>query len=252
MGLKKFAKSIAGPVIGLAGDLLGGHSAKKAQKKANEQNIALQREQQGWEERMSSTSYQRGTQDILAAGLNPMLAYSQGGASTPNVSAATVQTQDAEAKGIQRAGDRAMATAMQLAQIRNLQSNSAKNEADATATNLQSRITAWDEPYAAGNSANRAGLTAEQYNKTKAEADNLVQQLKNLKQDWERGEQDLRQRRNLEKGLYELQKLQIQLEGLKLPEAKTTAQWFTNNPLAGGSRYVQMMNDIRMLLRNGK
>lgn len=249
MGLKSFLKGIAGPVIGLAGDLLGGHSAKKAQQKANEQNIQLQREQQNWEEQMSSTSYQRATQDMLAAGLNPMLAYSQGGASTPNVSAATVQPEDAEAKGVQRAGDRAMATAMQMAQIRNLQSNSAKNEADATATNLDSRIKAWDEQYAASNSANRAGMTAEQYNKTKAEADKLVQELKNLKLEWERGEQDLRQRRNLEKGLYELQNLQIQLEGLKVPEAKTTAQWFTNNPLAGGSRYVQMMNDIRMLLR---
>ena len=61
------------------------------QKSANETNMALGREQMDFQERMSSTSYQRGVKDMQAAGLNPMLAYSQGGASSPIGSMPQVQ-----------------------------------------------------------------------------------------------------------------------------------------------------------------
>lgn len=51
--------------------------------KTNSRNKKIAREQMRFQERMSSTAYQRAMEDMRKAGLNPMLAFSQGGASTP-------------------------------------------------------------------------------------------------------------------------------------------------------------------------
>lgn len=62
-----------------------------------------------WQERMSSTAYQRAVEDMRKAGLNPILAFANGGASTPGGSAGTISgasmgLASSSALGISRSG----------------------------------------------------------------------------------------------------------------------------------------------------
>lgn len=56
---------------------------------SREFNMAEAHKTREWEQMMSSTAYQRAMQDMKAAGLNPILAYQQGGASSPGGPAAS-------------------------------------------------------------------------------------------------------------------------------------------------------------------
>jgi len=124
-------------ITGIGGSLLGGIFGSSAQSRANRMNIRLQRENQAFLERMENTSWQRGVKDMIAAGINPMLAVSQGGAGSPSTSAATVQPEDAIARAVSSASDKAMRTM----ELRNVQAqvkiNEQKAEQEAMETERQ-------------------------------------------------------------------------------------------------------------------
>lgn len=111
----KFVSDIPGigSVIGGVGDYFSG----KATNEANAEQAELNR---NFQERMSNTAYQRSTSDMRAAGLNPMLAYQQGSASSPQGSTAVMHNP------VGGAINTGLAIARQRAEIKNIEAQTMK------------------------------------------------------------------------------------------------------------------------------
>lgn len=115
----------------LIGNVIGGLFGRSGQSSANRQNLQIAREQMQFQERMSSTAYQRAAADLEAAGLNRILALGNP-ASSPGGASATMQNPNAAlAERIGSGVNSAMAGRRLRQELYNMQAQEAALESKA-------------------------------------------------------------------------------------------------------------------------
>lgn len=128
-------------LIGAGADLLGGMIGSKGQSSANRSNERIAKENRAFQERMSSTAYQRSAKDLEAAGLNRILALGNS-ASTPGGATAVMQNTKAPlAKGISQSAHTALAVRKVAAEVENIGANTELSRANTEGTQARTDLT---------------------------------------------------------------------------------------------------------------
>jgi len=160
----------------LVGGIMGNKSNASNARAANEASLQGTREQIGFQERMSNSAYQRAMSDMRNAGLNPMLAYSQGGASTPAGASPSVVKADYQ-DPLGPAVNSAVNTYRTSKELHNagiqLGLNQASNKVDIALKGAQAAATT----QSAKNAAIQSKILASQAKKAKLEGDWLDSDL---------------------------------------------------------------------------
>lgn len=237
--------AIIGGVASLAGGMMAREGAEDASaqdrenaQRATEVNSAEALKNREFQERMSSTAYQRAMVDMRSAGLNPILAASRGGASTPSGAAgsavAPAPTLNAGAAGVTAAQQVAnigmtVASAEQArAQSRNLDADTRNKEAE--------------HPFYLGKGGWQDVEIGRlrQITEEAAARTSLTDEQRKLVHEEIKNAQEENRRIQAHTGNYKadtaLKWIQTSLQELQWPEAHGKAQWHLKYPTASRER----------------
>lgn len=112
------------------------------QSSANSANKSIAREQMSFQERMSSTAYQRARADMEAAGINPLIAFSSGAAGASTPVGASAKHESTTAAGVSSA----LQAARLRADIDTLKSQADFNRAATAASQINAESAALELP----------------------------------------------------------------------------------------------------------
>lgn len=112
---------LIGAAISSIGSIGTGLFNMSSTEKTNEANAKQAQMNRDFQERMSSTAYQRGMADMKLAGLNPILAYQKGGASSPTGAQAAFTAPKIEGNPLGEAVNTGLTLRQKSAELANLQ-----------------------------------------------------------------------------------------------------------------------------------
>lgn len=129
-GISKAISSVSSAISPISG-IIGAGLGYLGQQQANQTNVDIASANNATSIELANTAYQRRVKDLIAAGLNPMLAYAQGGAQVPSLQQARVENTAASAT---KSGMDAVSMDLMRSQVATQETQAQANSAQAAKT----------------------------------------------------------------------------------------------------------------------